>query len=1076
MTVHVQIHRVPSVSERTRRLLRAEPASGAVQVSDITWLPLTEQVQGIVTDRVSTHTASIRFRRDSITATRCSCRADAACEHIAALLEHAAGTVVPAEDPESTRAWASTCALITREAPTAPPPSPPGFAVQFAVTADERLVATPAVLSPRKVIAITWRALTTRAAGDPGAIVMQALSALVDAGERWLDLTAADQRVWPLLAAVTATRTPLLHSANGQHSQVTLEDAASVTLRAVDAGSAAHLQPALTIGGIEQPKPVRLLPLGNSHAHGLAWWDERLRLHLAPLSAPASATLLRLAEQHLPIPVPRTDLADFNTDVHPHLAAAVTIVDPDQVLTAPTVTAGPTAILSITCLRDADSDNPPASYQLQWLVRYTVDGAPADSPALGSSAGERWRDKRAEQQLWERLDAHLETIAGDDTGQPGLAAGMNPDQLRRSRLRTTTVDAPIAATLIDQTLPSLPDTDDLLIEVAADVPNFQHTMTVPTVQFEPGPKGLGRDWLNLTITVGVDGHRLGIEEVIRQLTAGATHLVFPGGVYTTANIPELERLATLLDEARRVRELTDDDLVPADTANATLWQEILDCGQADEAIADWSARQHTLASGGDGVTDVALPDTVHAELRPYQQDGFNWLCFLLDQRTGGILADDMGLGKTLQLLAAMARTLQNEPGARFLVIAPTSVVANWLAEAARFVPTITATAIRSTMKAGGPSQTSRADTATLVVTTYALARLDIDYYAATDWTLVVCDEAQHLKNPKSKAHAAIKSIRARSFIAATGTPIENTLLDLWSLLDLSTPGLFPSRPAFTDYYLNPVEKSGDRDRLEQLRHRIRPYLLRRTKTEVASDLPDRQDQTIMLDLDDEHRRIYDLRLNRERQKALDLLALDDPTARFEVLSALTRLRQLSLHAGLVDDDHLTVASAKIDYLAEQLPELVAAGHSALVFSVFPSFLRLLQPALEGAGLAVAYLDGTLSATERTEQITAFTTGSADVFLISLKAGGSGINLVRADHVFICDPWWNPAAESQATDRAHRIGQTRPVNVCRLVAADTIEGKVVDLQNTKRGLATATLDDGAFATTLSVDEIRRLLSS
>jgi SNF2 family DNA or RNA helicase len=303
--------------------------------------------------------------------------------------------------------------------------------------------------------------------------------------------------------------------------------------------------------------------------------------------------------------------------------------------------------------------------------------------------------------------------------------------------------------------------------------------------------------------------------------------------------------------------------------------------------------------------------------------------------------------------------------------------------------------------------------------------------------------------------------------------MENNLMELWALLSITAPGLFPSPKAFTDYFRKPIESGSNKERLAVLRRRIRPVMLRRTKGQVAEELPPKQEQVLSLDLSAKHRKIYDTRMARERQKVLGLLG-DWEKNRFQVFRSLTLLRQLSLHVALVDESKLDVNSAKVDFLVEQLPELVAEGHSALVFSQFTGFLDILRVQLDSIGMSYSYLDGSLSARQRDAAIRSFTAGVTQVFLISLKAGGFGLNLTEADYCFVCDPWWNPAAEAQAIDRTHRIGQTRPVTVYRLVSQGTIEEKVVALQERKRGLFTAVVDEGdVFGSAITASEIREL---
>jgi SNF2 family DNA or RNA helicase len=306
----------------------------------------------------------------------------------------------------------------------------------------------------------------------------------------------------------------------------------------------------------------------------------------------------------------------------------------------------------------------------------------------------------------------------------------------------------------------------------------------------------------------------------------------------------------------------------------------------------------------------------------------------------------------------------------------------------------------------------------------------------------------------------------------TGTPIENNLMELWSLLSFTAPGLFPDPEGFTEYYRHPVERHGDVERLDQLRRRVRPLMLRRTKEQVASDLPDKQEQVLELELNPRHWKVYQTHLQRERQKVLGLLG-DLQKHRFEIFRSLTLLRQASLDASLIDEQYAGVPSTKLDALMEMLDDIVADGHRVLVFSQFTRFLTLARQRLEAAGIDLCYLDGRTR--KRDQVIDSFRSGSAPVFLISLKAGGFGLNLTEADYCILLDPWWNPATEAQAVDRVHRIGQTRKVMVYRLVAKDTIEEKVMALKEKKSALFANVMDAGGLESgALSAADIRSLL--
>jgi len=509
-----------------------------------------------------------------------------------------------------------------------------------------------------------------------------------------------------------------------------------------------------------------------------------------------------------------------------------------------------------------------------------------------------------------------------------------------------------------------------------------------------------------------------------------------------------------------------------------------DAGEADAATGLDDALGRAVAARG----SAPVPASLAATLRPYQLEGFRWLTFLYEHGLGGVLADDMGLGKTLQTLALVAHVRETEaagqaagaesadsaPRAPFLVVAPTSVVSNWAAEAARFTPglrvhTVTETAAKS--RRGLEEATAEAD---VVVTSYALFRLDFARYAARPWAALVLDEAQYVKNPQSQAHRCAVDLEAPVKIAITGTPLENGLTDLWALFRVVAPGLLSTSVRFSDDWVKPIATGERPELLQALRRRIRPLMMRRTKELVAPELPEKQEQVLRVDLAPAHRELYDAFLQRERLKLLDLID-DLDRNRFIVFRSLTLLRMLALDAVLIDPAYDDVPSAKLDQLLDELDDVVAGGHRALVFSQFTSFLSRVADRLAERGLAHEYLDG--STRRRGEVVDRFRSGGSPVFLISLKAGGVGLNLTEADYVFVLDPWWNPAAEAQAVDRTHRLGQTKRVMVYRMIANDTIEEKVLALSQKKAALFDAVVDDDAvFSSSLTADDIRGLLEA
>lgn len=1085
-------HRVPTIPPNGLRAVYGEAFADisrrrGLSVVAEQWYPTTERVVGTVIDAAGSRPVTLRFCGDTLVATRCICDERGHCDHVLALICAVSGKVLPVVDvakgEDGGDEWRHAAQLLATardsDNPTGGKPEPrTRVALIFALSATDGVIAAPVVPGPYgqgewTLTGVHWQDFAPSAPlgrfDIAQHLLLTGLYRLADRPLAWLNLSIAGSDVWPLLQSVNAAGVDLLEAASA-HSGVVMprgdvelhDDLEVVAVASERARSAVAVHLTVRYGQtIVRDNHFGLLGPRNQ-VHGI-YWSDSLRLHLGPIPQMPSAAHARLLERGEPLIVPRAHIRAFTSDHMEHIG--VTVVDPQHALTTIDVD-GPTAVLRIERIPAGFTDDED-TFLIRWTVRYWLDGEPRDHPP-STAPVESFRDRERENQLWAGLDSCLHAVS-ECVDHDGNREALSAADLWRERHCYATTVAP----LIGEVLPTFEGRDDLIVDVDDQIPNYQPTDATPTVRFGTSPDGVGRDWLNLTITVQIGDDQIPIDTLIRELASGHDRIILPSGSYITAELPAIMRLARLIREARDVNELSYDGKVPADTANATLWDDILDHGEVDSDIADWAESKKVLALNS-SPQRIPVPATVHAQLRDYQRDGFDWLTFLVTNNTGGILADDMGLGKTLQLLSTMAHILQSQPDATFLVIAPTSVVGNWAAEAARFVPSMTVAAVRAKTKPGADPTRERIAAATLVVTTYALVRLDPGAYSQT-WTMVVADEAQAVKNDKAKTHSAIRSLTSATKIAATGTPIENDLMDLAALLTITTPNLFPDRQKFVNRYRQPIVKQEDAERLAELKRRIRPFMLRRTKEEVLGELPPKQAQKVLINLSATHRTIYDRRLNLERQKSLELLSDDPKHARFQVLAALTRLRQLSLHAGLVDDAALTVGSAKVDYLTAQLPQLSKEGHRSLVFSSFPTFLRLLQPQLEEVGLRVCYLAGELSPHERTEQISTFTRDGADVFLISLKAGGSGLNLTQADYVFLTDPWWNPAAEDQAIDRAHRIGQTRPVNVIRLVADDSIEGKVVDLQSSKRHLAEAALGgEQSFAAALTDDDIRSLL--
>ncbi len=479
------------------------------------------------------------------------------------------------------------------------------------------------------------------------------------------------------------------------------------------------------------------------------------------------------------------------------------------------------------------------------------------------------------------------------------------------------------------------------------------------------------------------------------------------------------------------------------------------CADLDHPPVAELDRLAPLMRGFEALPKATLPEDLTAQLRDYQRQGIDWLCFLRDAGLGAVLADDMGLGKTLQALTALR--------GRCLVVCPRSVVHNWADEIERFRPSLS----HAIYHGPGRELDPRAD---VTLTTYALLRGDIELLEAVAWDCVVLDESQTIKNPESQVTQAAYRLRAEFRVTLSGTPVENRLEELWSQMHFANPGLLGGRSAFRDSFARPMEEGSD-EAGQRLRDRIRPFVLRRTKAAVLSELPPRTDAVMHCELDARERDIYSALSLATRQSVVKKLQAGGGV--MDALEALLRLRQAACDTRLVPGTESTAtASSKIRRLMLALEQAAADGHKALVFSQWTTLLDYLEPELKTADIAFTRLDG--STKDRRSVVASFQDPEGPpVLLISLKAGGTGLNLTAADHVFLLDPWWNPAAEDQAADRAHRMGQDRPVMVYRLVAKDTVEERILALQAHKRSLADAALEGTARAAKLTRDDLLAL---
>lgn len=598
-----------------------------------------------------------------------------------------------------------------------------------------------------------------------------------------------------------------------------------------------------------------------------------------------------------------------------------------------------------------------------------------------------------------------------------------------------------------------------------------HVEAAGRVYRQPGPATLslrsGIDWFELHGHVEYENQRASLPALLAALNRGETFVTLDDG--TIGLLPE--------EWLRRQGTLAQLGTAAGDHLRFTRTQVgLLDALIAAQPQASWDetfARARADLQAFDGIHPVDPPSTFVGTLRGYQREGLGWLMFLQRFGFGGCLADDMGLGKTVMVLALLAARREAVAGGdRYpsLVVAPRSVVFNWRQEAARFTPGL------RVLEYVGTSRSALRDTFgehDVVLTTYGTLRRDVEALSATQFDYVVLDESQAIKNAASVSAKTTRVLNAQHRLALSGTPIENHLGELWSLFEFLNPGLLGRAAAF--------QRTGTGERLDDdtlalLARGLRPFILRRTKEQVATDLPPKTQQTLYCELERSQRALYDELRAHYRRTLLDgTQAGGLGRAKLQVLEALLRLRQAACHPGLIDRRRANEPSAKFDVLVPRLMEAAEEGHKTLVFSQFTSLLAILRARLDEQGTPYEYLDGrTKDRQSRVERFQADDT--CRLFLISLKAGGLGLNLTAAEYVFLLDPWWNPAVEAQAIDRAHRIGQARHVFAYRLIARDTVEERVLDLQQRKRRLADAILTaDSSLIRDLRREDLELLLS-
>ncbi|PSL39253.1 SNF2 family DNA or RNA helicase [Labedella gwakjiensis] len=886
----------------------------------------------------------------------------------------------------------------------------------------------------------------------------------------------ANPVLWAMLGQAADLRIPLIGTGSGSSVAVGSRARLLVDLRRESQG--VRLEPSLlfdlpTTGRTADVRLAR--PIG---AHGVSIVDPRdpRDIVIAATAAPLGSDELAILRGRGPLAdglvVPADAVDEFLSTYVPGLRERLEVVSADDSVVLPDVVP-PVLVLRVAFATGHRTE-------LTWRWRVSRGGAPFTPVSELIPPGVL-------------PDAWLPDAASEPDGATrvsGAGSEAPPPPL------DVTLEGVESAHFVTELLPRLRTLDGVRVETTGTKPSYRELTGDPELVVSTMPSDK-RDWFDLGVTVTVDGRTIPFLPLFTALAKGRKRLLLVDGTYLSLKHPAFARLAELIEEAKDLAEWETTPVISR--RHVSLWSDFEDLADESRPALEWRALVEDIA--GEATRPVSVPSGLTAQLRPYQAEGFSWLAHLWRHGLGGILADDMGLGKTLQCLAlvqhaveSVAASARDRP-APFLVVAPTSVAPGWVTEATRFAPGLVVRRAVGTEAAGRARVDELARGADIVVTTYALLRLDADAYRDVDggWSGVILDEAQFVKNSASQAHEAVRDLGVSFVLAVTGTPLENSLSELHAILALTSPGLFPSARRFAQEFVRVIEQpvggitsgrgAGDAPavtaelrsaRLERLRRRIAPFLLRRTKDVVAPELPEKSEQVLSVELAPEHRELYDVYLQRERQKLFGLID-DLDRNRFIVFRSLTLLRMLALDAGLVSDDYAHIPSTRLDSLVDHLREIVDEGHRTLVFSQFTTYLDRVRSRLDAEGIASVTLQG--STRDREGVVREFREGDAPVFLISLKAGGFGLTLTEADYVFLLDPWWNPASEEQAIDRTHRIGQDKNVLVYRMVAADTIEEKVMALKERKSELVAGVLDDDGelFGPSLDAGDIRELLS-
>jgi non-specific serine/threonine protein kinase len=601
-----------------------------------------------------------------------------------------------------------------------------------------------------------------------------------------------------------------------------------------------------------------------------------------------------------------------------------------------------------------------------------------------------------------------------------------------------------------------------------DLKKFRYTTDIPKFMISASAT---EDWFELKVTIQWGEHTVSLKEIRLAILNRQDSIMLEDG--TLGHIPEewvsqyslLLRTGTEENGVLRISKL-----------HYTLLEDILDKIDDRTVQADIEARKQKLIDY-DTIQKRPLSPEIQASLRPYQLSGYHWLQALDELGWGGCLADDMGLGKTLQTISFLQYLKEKYPGSTQLVVCPTSLIFNWENEIKKFCPTLKYHTHYGLQREFSESHFAEYD---VVITSYGVVRNDLSELSAFLWQYIILDESQAIKNPDARVTRAVQQMRAVNRVILSGTPIQNNTFDLFAQFNFLNPGLLGTREFFNREFAQPIDKFGSKEKAQYLRKLIYPFILRRTKEQVAKDLPDKTITVLWCTMEAEQRRMYnDYRDNYRRSVLKKIDEEGMGKSGMQVLEGLLRLRQICDHPNLVETptDGSTRSSVKIEELVRDMREN-AGDHKFLIFSQFTEMLQLIKQEFDATGISHCYLDGSTSLNQRREQVETFTDDpSIKAFLISLKAGGVGLNLTVADYVYLVDPWWNPSAEQQAIDRAHRIGQKRKVFAYKMICKDSVEEKILQLQERKKMLADDLIqEDSGFVKNLSRDDVEFLFGA